>query len=87
MRTPFPPLPDGEGSDVIPHADGQSWKKACPECAFRRSDPQGMGIQYQEHLLQGDEETLFYCVHRKDGEAHRVCACYAAFHPEQRRPH
>lgn len=79
----FPPLPDGEAGDVLPHPDGQAWRKACPECAFRSSDPQGMGRQYQDALLSGSPGTLFYCVHRLSDGYNRVCACYAAFHPEQ----
>lgn len=80
----FPPLPDSEGSAVRPHSDGQPKRKACEECAFRLSDPQEMGRQYQDRLLEGTPDTLFYCIHRLEQGRHRVCACYAAFHPEQR---
>lgn len=68
----------------MPHPDGRAWIKACPECAGRTSDPQGMGDRYQRDVMRGYPGTVFYCIHREDGGKHRICACYAALHPELR---
>jgi hypothetical protein len=83
----FPILPDMDGGTLIdadrPHPDGHPWLKACRECALRPSDPQKLGHEYQQWIADGEPGRLFYCVHREDDRKHRVCACYAAFHPEQ----
>ena len=83
----FPLLPDMDGGTlqepITPHPDGRPWLKACPECALRTSDPQRLGDQYQQWIARGIPDYLFYCVHREDDEAHRLCACFAALHPEQ----
>jgi hypothetical protein len=73
-------LPDLEGDDADPHPDGKAWRKACPECAHRTSDPQQIGSAYQERVMRYDGTAVFYCLHRTDGDLHRVCACYAAMH-------
>lgn len=79
----YPLLPDWEnGLDDMaeaPHPDGRPWRKACKVCAFRTSDPQDLGVAYQQAALGASDETLFYCVHRHDEGFHRVCACFAAF--------
>jgi hypothetical protein len=86
----FPPLPDLEGeamtSPLVPHPDGHPWRKACGECALRTSDPQGLGYNYQRWVAEGTPGRLFYCVHRDYAGFRRVCACYAALHPEQAVP-
>jgi len=95
----YPPLPDREFLQVIPSSDGRAWRKACDQCAGRTSDPQELGGYYQRDIMDGAPGTLFYCIHRdedgndpiydQDGVAIspvRVCACYAAYHPEQAIP-
>lgn len=80
----FPPLPDSEGEEnVSPHPDGRAWGKACSCCAGRKDDPQGMGHVYQSEVMTGRIGAVFYCIHREDGEHHRVCACYAALNRDQ----
>jgi hypothetical protein len=76
----YPPLRDIEGDVVHPAPDGHPWRKACIECLFRTSDPQGVGAGYADRIRRNnlDAEGHFYCVHRTDGEHHRVCASYAA---------
>jgi hypothetical protein len=72
-------LPDSDSAaNVNPHPDGRAWRKACGECAFRVSDPQHLGDRYQTKIREFDGESVFYCVHRQDGENNRICACYAA---------
>jgi hypothetical protein len=95
----FPPLPDREFQQVVPAADGRAWLKACVQCAGRTSDPQELGDAYQRDIMAGSSDTAFYCIHRdEDGNDPvydavgvalspvRVCACYAALHPEQAIP-
>jgi hypothetical protein len=76
-------LPDLEGHDqnIRPHPDRLGWLKACPDCAHRTSDPQGIGDRYQRKMMEFDGDAVFYCLHRrtKDG-FDRICACYAATH-------
>ena len=75
----FAPRPDYEGDgEVAPHPDGRAWAKACPECAFRTGNPQGYTLGALSDLRQANPDTHYYCVHRVDGNHHRVCACYAA---------
>jgi len=84
----FPPLPDMDlesASDQLmaPAADGRPWLKACGECALRTSDPQQLGESYQQWIAKGVAGCVFYCIHRHDQGETRVCASYAALHPEQ----
>lgn len=87
MARVFPILPDMDESTlqgpVDPHPDGRAWQKACKVCALRTCDPQQLGHSYQQWIADGIPGHLFYCVHRLDGDRQRVCACYAALHPEQ----
>jgi hypothetical protein len=74
-------LPDIETSSARPHPDNLAWRKACPECAHRASDPQDLGSVYQERMMEFDGEYVFYCLHRRTEDNHdRICACYAAVH-------
>lgn len=87
----FPSLPDMDPTSqslhfLTPHPDGRAWRKACGECALRTSDPQQIGYSYQQWIADGIPGHLFYCIHRYDGDFVRVCACYAALHPEQSDP-
>jgi len=66
------------GGVVDPHPDGRAWRKACEECAGRKSDPQDLGDKYQADCMKGRPDSHFYCIHRDDGGQHRICACYAA---------
>lgn len=70
-------MTDTECAVVFPADDGIPHKKACPECAFRRHDPQQIGDAYQRRLRAHDGRSAFYCIHRGDKD-HRICACYAA---------
>ena len=76
----YAPLGDIEGDIVEPAPDGHPWRKACVECLFRTKDPQGVGLGYADGIRRDNlkKEGHFYCVHRTDGEHHRVCASYAA---------
>jgi hypothetical protein len=69
----FAVLPDLLGDLVEPHPDGRAWRKACPECAYRVNDPQGLGAGPKP--VEGHH---FYCIHRQDEGCDRICACYAA---------
>lgn len=61
------------------HSDGAPWRKACPECAFRRSNPQGLSDeQFAEMYLNREFGFSFVCAHRKADGAYRECACWAA---------
>lgn len=74
-------LPDIEDHShcVKPHPDGLAWLKACPACAHRTNDPQGIGEKYQRRMMEFDGESVFYCLHREaEGGLQRICACYAA---------
>jgi hypothetical protein len=74
-------FPDIEGHDIKPHTDGLGWRKACPECAHRTSDPQNIGDNYQRRMMEFDGESAFYCLHRRtEDDFDRICACYAAMH-------
>ena len=73
-------LPDIEGAHVNPHPDYIALRKACPECAFRTSDPQDLGDYGQRGIRRASDVGRFYCIHRMDGTHHRVCACWAAIH-------
>jgi hypothetical protein len=81
-------LPDLEGHDhnIRPHPDGHAWRKACPECAHRMSDPQHIGEAYQQRMMEFDGTAVFYCLHRQDGKFDRICACYAATNRLARLP-
>lgn len=81
-------LPDLEHEKVVPHPDGLAWRKACGVCLHRIHDPQEVGCAYQQRLMRYDGDAVFYCLHRKDGEFDRVCACYAAANrlPQVARP-
>lgn len=74
----YPLLPDYDGTTVSPAPDGHPWRKACPECLFRTSNPQDAPSAYLDRFWESQGETVFYCIHRTDGEQHRVCACFAA---------
>lgn len=76
-------FPDIEGHDqnISPHPDGLGWRKACPVCAHRTSDPQAIGDRYQMRMMEFDGESVFYCLHRQsEDEYDRICACFAATH-------
>lgn len=76
-------LPDHEGHDhnIKRHPDLRAWRKACPDCAHRTSDPQKIGDQYQQRMMEFDGHTVFFCLHRRTYDGFdRVCACYAATH-------
>lgn len=65
---------------VFAHPDGQAHKKACRECAFRRSNPQTLteddfDWMYLQRELGG---FTFFCVHRDVEGYSRECACWAA---------
>lgn len=77
----YPPLRDYYGDDLRPAPDGHPWRKACPTCLYRKSDPQDVGPHQGDAILSEspDNGVVFYCVHRTDeSDEHRVCACYAA---------
>lgn len=65
---------------VNPDPSLRAWRKACPECAFRRGDPQQLG---EETLTEARRaiitcQVVFYCVHRTTADGlHRECACAA----------
>lgn len=74
-------LPDIEGHEqnIRRHPDRRAWRKACPDCAHRTSDPQDLGDRYQSNLMKFDGESVFYCLHRRTEDGFdRICACYAA---------
>lgn len=79
----FPALPDCTGH-VRPAPDGLPWKKACAECAYRHDyDMAGNPLPSDPDLDEITADNHFYCVHRSDGNFTRLCACYAALHPEK----
>lgn len=67
-------------ADVAPHPDGAPHGKACPECAFRAGNPQGLAEEDFDWLYLQREigGFTFYCAHRMDAGYHRECACWAA---------
>ena len=75
-------LPDRGWDDDLHAAppDGQPWRKACSECAFRRSNPQAMTEDDFDSLyLARDFGGLeFVCAHRLEAGFARTCACWAA---------
>lgn len=65
---------------VFPHPDGKPQAKACPECAFRTSNPQGLSpddfVWLDLQMAIGG--FTFYCNHRLEAGYARECACWAA---------
>ena len=62
------------------HPDGRPWRKACPECAFRRTNPQQLSDDdfdwmYLQEMFGG---FSFTCAHRTDDGFYRECACWSA---------
>lgn len=62
------------GYQVNAHPDGCPWQTPCvrdPRCAYSRGFPKPGPAQ-----IRIEEGNRFFCVHRKDGNHHRVCAGY-----------
>jgi hypothetical protein len=68
------------GASALPSRLGP-WPKACGVCAFRRSDPLGLGADAQDDVrnLVASGSMSFHCLHRTTAAGrHRECACAAA---------
>lgn len=69
-----------DGQEARPSRLG-AWPKACPGCAMRNGDPQGIGTDVQEDVrnLVACGSLTFFCLHRTTTAGrHRECACAAA---------
>jgi hypothetical protein len=68
------------------HPDGKPWRKACSECAFRRSNPQSMTEEDFDSLYMARDfgGLTFVCAHREDEGHSRTCACWAAIEAGRR---
>jgi hypothetical protein len=69
-----------DGQEARPSRLGP-WPKACPGCAMRNNDPQGIGSDAQRDVrnLVRCGSLTFFCLHRTmTAGRHRECACAAA---------